>query len=260
MDDNLDSSELHELLHKTITAQGVPPTPTAAIIAAGLRHTRIRRTGVAAGALAIVAAVPLAASGIAAGPGSGVSPAAGGAPTTGVAPQITTGTATPAQPATSAPVVTPLPTSPVRLASGTIGGKEWTVSGVASSGNNALTADQKCLNLVLTDGGRARDENQLGKILPYCGGDAGHGWFAKESLHEGIPGGTGTLFMGTLPGTVARLAVSLDGRPEPVDVTLVRAPGAANTNLYVIPVPTGTNVVSFDEYDAQGNKVGSFSN
>lgn len=272
MNEEFDGSALRALLEPAVVDRGAAAAPTDAIVSAGERRVRGRRLAAAGGTLAIVAAVPLAASAIAAGPdaarttaGSGGAPAARTSTgTSTTAPDTTTTLTTPqathpTRTKPAAPPLGPLPKTPKLLAEGTLDGKKWTVSGVESKGNNELTKNSRCFKLLITDGGRDRDA-ALGDMLLYCDVSS-VGEYLLNAMQDDVPGGSGNLAIGTAPAQVAKIVARVEGVADPVTVQTVPAPGADGTVIYI--VPAGTRIspkIDFDEYDAQGTKIGSFDN
>ncbi|MEY9891897.1 hypothetical protein ABIA31_005569 [Catenulispora sp. MAP5-51] len=295
MNDNeeFDGSALRELLSPAVADRGLASAPTDAIVAAGRRRVVGRRTAVAGGALAIVAAVPLGASAIAAGPGTAThaagtmhDPAA--TPTRIAAPphsdapahsdalaqtegqaQTEGRTQTEGQALASPPQSKPaagesLPGKPIVIDSGTVEGVPWSMSALATPGNNALTAKDQCLGLTLTVNGHGTfiDGNQV--FLPYClpVQDPGqYQWAMQYTLQYYYVGGKGTLQMGMVPADVATVVTHVDGL-APVTTKTVPAPGFAGEAFYFASIPKDGQGfrASFDEYNAQGVKTGSFNN
>jgi hypothetical protein len=249
VDDNFDSSELHELLRDSVTAQGVPLAPTTAVLAAGHRRARMRRTGMAAGALAIVAAVPLAASSLAAGNGGGA-----------------TASATPVLAASSTSATPPLSSTPQVLASGSIDGKSWTVTGVAAPpGLNgrpcislgATWEGKPTVSEIMTPGGCGIDATVQQNGLHRA--DVGGGFGTVESIKGGP-----TLFIGAVKSSVTRAAVQLHHGLRLLDVDLIPVPGLPDYKVFVVSgvgvadedvAPVG-GLITWTLYDAAGDVVG----
>lgn len=281
-DEPFDGSALRELLIPAVADRGRSPAPTDAIVAAGRRRVLGRRGAVAGGALAIVAAVPLAASAIAAGPGTATSaagtahtPAGAAAPTRTSAPAAPTHSGAPThttmtqppggippKPTLQPPAAGGLPSTPTTLASGTVEGRQWSVDAVTVPGNNALTAGQQCLGLVITVDGRVSSAGGAPTIA-YClpmKTQASYPWAYQDTLQYDYKNGAGTLQMGMLPAGVAKVVAHVDGL-APVSADTVPAPGDAAHAFYFLPIPKDQGFrVSFDEYDAQGGKIGTFNN
>ncbi|WP_194896709.1 hypothetical protein [Catenulispora pinisilvae] len=286
-DEEFDGSAVRELFAPAVADRGLTSAPTDAIVAAGRRRIVGRRAAVAGGALAIVAAVPLAATAIAAGPdkagsttnaagnsGVGVKSGAGTTDAPGVA--TPPNTKTPAQGvgdvgAASSPAKTGtsgdpagLPTKPTVVATGNIEGHNWTITFQTAPGNNALTAGDKCLGLVLTVDGHNSSINPA--MLPYClpvkyEGLSGLMWAAQYTLKYYYPSGAGTLQMGMVPANVAKVVAHVDGL-APVSATTIPAPGLNDEAFYFLPILKNDQGfrVSFDEYNTQGVKIGNFNN
>lgn len=283
MNEDFDGPALRELLRPVVGERGRTGPPTDAIVAAGRRRVAGRRVAVATGALAIVAAVPVAATAIAAGPGK--TDAAGAAKK----PNATAPTTSPAKAAAPAHSATPTPTptrssappagghgiddglmadaagaadlpkTPTVLASGTMEGRHWSVAGVGAGGNSAPTAKDRCLKLLISENGHIIDPN-LGDRLLYCIPGNVEGYRA-EDLTDTIPNGAGTMAVGTVPARVAKMVVHVDGLAAPITVDTVPAPGAPVAAVYIVPVPQERmGAATFDEYDAQGDHIGTFDN
>jgi len=268
-DEDFDGSALRELLTPAVADRGRTSAPTDAIVAAGRRRVIGRRTAVASGALAIVAAVPVAATAIAAGPDSARTPAVSSAVGTTHSPAPTHSEA-PAQPKGGiAPKPTGqhstnagLPSVPTTIASGTVEGRTWSVSALTVGGNNALTAGQKCLGLVLTVDGRVSTGGGA-PAMPYClpvKNPAQYLWGFQDTLKYYYENGAGTLQMGMVKSDVAKIVAHVDGL-APVTVGTVPAPGFAEQAFYFIPIAKDQGFrVILDEYDAQGVKIGTYDN
>lgn len=294
--EDFDGSALRGLFTPVVADRGRTAAPADAIVAAGRRRVLGRRVAVAGGALAVVAAVPLTAA-IAAGAGR-TGPATRDAlstttntntPTRVTAPlhnpssspapaspsQSSPSPAFPSQSSPPSPATTttdlaksttppispdaPLPAKPLLLGSGTLDGRHWEVSGVASGGNNAVTAADHCLRLLVTEDGRAPDPS-LGVPLLYCLPGVAQGYRLEEMAYA-IKNGAGSLAMGTISADVAKLVVHVDGVAAPITVATVPAPGVAGTAIYIVPVPADDAVhMVFDKYDAAGHKTGTFDN
>lgn len=271
-DEDFDGSALRELLTPAVADRGRTSAPTDAIVAAGRRRVIGRRTAVAGGALAIVAAVPVAATAIAAGPDTATrATVSSGAETSTGGATAPTHSDTPAQPKGGIPpkptgqhsTDAGLPSVPTTIASGTVEGRTWSVSAVAVPGNNALTAGQQCLGLVLTVDGRVSTAGGA-PTIPYClpvKNPAQYMWGFQDTLKYYYENGAGTLQMGMVKSDVAKIVAHVDG-VAPVTVTTVPAPGFAEQAFYFIPIPKDEQGfgVTFDEYDAQGVKIGTFDN
>ena len=286
--EEFDGSALRELLAPAVADRGRASAPTDAIVAAGRRRVVGRRGAIAGGALAIVAAVPLAATAIAAGPDKAATSAADKAGTAGTTTVTTTsGPAKQAPPVLPTPTPTPtsvpnkgsstapkvgsygdpagLPAKPTVVAGGTLEGRTWKITAEQAPGNNALTAGEKCLGLAITVDGRP-DLINTAPALAYCLpvknlGDDGQIWAEQYALQYYFTNGAGTLQMGTVASNVAKVVAHVDGL-APISVNTVPAPGLEQEAFYFIPVPKDDQGfrVSFDEYDAQGTKIGSFDN
>jgi hypothetical protein len=289
MKEEFEGSALRELFTPVVADRGRTPAPTDAIVAAGRRRVARRRAAVAGGALAIVAAVPVAAAAIAADPAK--TDTAGTAKKPNVVAPITSpvraGTptgATPARSATPSPTRTgaqsspssqtsslpgsltadpdgaaALPRTPTVLASGTMEGRHWSVAGVASGGNSAPTAKDRCLKLLISEDGHAIDPS-MGDRLLYCVPGDVRG-FRAEDLTDTIPNGAGTMVVGTVPAAVAKVVAHVDGITAPITTATLPAPGASAASIYIVPVPLETMAHTvFDEYDKQGVKIGSWDN
>lgn len=285
MDEEFDGSALRELLTPAVADRGRTGAPTDAIVAAGRRRIVGRRLAVAAGALAIVAAVPVAATAIATGPAK--TDAAGAKKPNATAPAtspVKTAAPTPARSATPTPAPThsstplqgdnagadnglmadpdgaaKLPKSPTVLASGTMEGRHWEVAGVGSGGNNAPTANDRCLKLLISEDGRIIDPD-MGDRLLYCIPGNVEGYRA-EDLKDTIPNGAGTMVVGTVPARVVKMVVHVAGVAAPITVGTVPAPGAPVAAIYIVPVPQDImGAATFDEYDGQGDHIGTFDN
>jgi hypothetical protein len=272
MQEDFDGSALRELLTPAVADRGRTSAPTEAIVTAGRRRVVGRRSAVAGGALVIVAAVPLAATAIAAGPDKAATTSAAGttkaaSPTPPSTPTPAHSTA-PAQTKGDTPVNPPrktdasgaasLPKTPIVLGSGVIEGKHWSVSGVGSGGNNALTANDRCLNLVVSEDGRTPDPS-LGDRLLYCLPGPVQGYMLEEMQYD-IQGGAGNLAIGTLPADVVKIVAHVGGSSVPVTVATVPAPGAADSAIFIIPATGISPSIAFDEYNTQGVKIGSWNN
>ena len=271
-DEEFDGSELRELLAPAVADRGLTSAPTDAIVASGRRRVVGRRVAVAGGALAVVAAVPLAATAIAAGPGRGAATTAA-APTRATPPSRTTTpthtgapapSPTPTTTTQSAPVkpAPPLPDKPTVLASGSLEGKHWSVTAVTAPGNNALTAGDKCLGLRVSEDGRTDDGP--GWTLPYClpvKNPDHYEWSFQKTLQYYIRNGAGTLQMGMVPADVTKVVAHVDGL-APITADTVPAPAFGTMAFYFIPVPKDEQGfgISIDEYNAQGAKIGSWDN
>ncbi|MEY9935140.1 hypothetical protein ABH926_009811 [Catenulispora sp. GP43] len=277
-DEDFDGSALRELLTPAVADRGRGPVPTDTIVAAGRRRVVGRRTAVAGGALAIVAAVPLAASAIAAGPGTASAasgtvtktppavpvPARSDAPAHSNALAQTEGQALASPPQSKPAAGESLPGKPIVIDSGTVEGVPWSISALATPGNNALTAKDQCLGLTLTVNGHGTfiDGNQV--LSPYClpVQDPGqYQWAMQYTLQYYYVGGKGTLQMGMVPADVATVVTHVDGL-APVTTKTVPAPGFAGEAFYFASIPKDGQGfrASFDEYNAQGVKTGSFNN
>ena len=269
MNEDFDGSALRELLAPVVADRGRTAAPADAIVAAGRRRVVGRRVAVASGALALAAAVPLAATAIAAGPGktrttyadgrsfvSGTpthagrtpsGPAATPVPTHSTAPPAPTGGGTPET--SSPPDDGGLPTSPVFLASGVIEGKHWSVSGFGR---------HHCLDLLISQDGQtmgAAEPFYTAYCLPGSAGD-----YAVYQFGGGIKGGTGILAVGLAPARVAKVVAQVTGVAAPITVDTVPAPGVPDAMLYFIPIPQLDTVhATYDGYDAKGRLVGSFT-
>lgn len=266
-DEDFDGSALRELLTPAVADRGLTSAPADAIVAAGRRRVVGRRSAIAGGALAIVAAVPLAASAIAAGPGAATNSAASGsgAGVNAAAPgQIKHDSAGTLAKTESADGPAGLPAEPFMMASGTVEGKSWSVTAEQAPGNNALTAGDKCLGLILKVDGRYSEAGP-GPLLPYCfplpaASPKGAVWGLQETLKYYFTGGAGTVQMGMVPSGVAKIVAHVDGL-APVTGDTVPAPGLKGQAFYFLSIPKDTGFrVSFDEYNAQGVKIGSFNN
>ena len=282
MQEDFDGSALRELLAPAVADRGRTSAPTEAIVTAGRRRVVGRRSAVAGGALVIVAAVPLAATAIAAGPdkaattsaagkagsGTGTGTGSGGKGTTpGVVAPSRTDAKTKAEEQNKAHESAPpaktnragsLPTHPTLLGSGVIEGKHWSVSGVGSAGNNALTANDQCLKLVVSEDGRTPDPS-LGDRLLYCLPGPVQGYMLEEMQYD-IQRGAGNVGIGTVPADVAKIVAHVGGSSAPVTVATVPAPGAPDSAIFIIPVSGISPSIAFDEYNAQGVKIGSWNN
>ena len=241
-EEDFDGSALRELLTPVVADRGRTSVPADAIVAAGRRRVAGRRIAVAGGALAIVAAVPLAASAIAAGPGTANTAntaRAGSAPGT-TKPAPPTPLKAPAPSRSSAPAqskgippvpsiskpdtsgVASLPKNPILLGAGMIEGKHWSVSAVGSGGNNALTAKSQCLKLIVSEDGRTTDPS-LGDRLLYCLPGPVMGYMLEEMQYD-IQNGAGNVAIGTVPADVAKIVAHIGGASAPVTIATVPAP------------------------------------
>ncbi|MEY9862524.1 hypothetical protein ABH935_008172 [Catenulispora sp. GAS73] len=282
MQEDFDGSALRELLTPAVADRGRTSAPTDAIVIAGRRRVVGRRSAVAGGALVIVAAVPLAATAIAAGPdkaavtsatgktgsGTGTGTGSGGKGTTpGVVAPSRTDAKTKAEAENKAHESAPpaktnragsLPTHPTLLGSGVIEGKHWSISGVASGGNNALTANDQCLKLIVSEDGRMPDPS-LGDRLLYCLPGSAPGNYMLEEMQYDIQGGAGNVAIGTVRADVVKIVARVGGA-APLTIATVPAPGAPDSAIFLIPASGITPSIAFDEYDAQGVKIGSWDN
>jgi len=282
MQEDFDGSALRELLTPAVTGRGRTSAPTDAIVTAGRRRVVGRRSAVAGGALVIVAAVPLAATAIAAGPDKAATTSAAGAAGSGagsVAKGTTPGALTPprtdaktesapqTKPATSTPQAknppSSLPTHPTLLASGTVEGLPWKVTAVTTGGNNALTAGQKCLGLDITVNGHGswiNTEPTGVYCLPIQDPDQ-YLWSYQDTLQYDYRGGKGTLQMGLVSADVTKVVAHVDGL-APITENTVPAPAFDTQSFYFVPVPRDDEGfhITIDEYNAQGVKVGTYDN
>ncbi|GAA2006331.1 hypothetical protein [Catenulispora subtropica] len=267
MNEDFDGSALRGLLEPAVAGRGAAAPPTDAIVASGQRRVLGRRAAVAGGALAIVAAVPLAATWLGAGPGSAKTSAAatgGGAtppvlhttPGAAAAPPAGTTLSTSPQKVTSGS----LPATPKVLASGKVDGLAWSVAGVASAGNNTLTAEKRCLKLLITADGK--QNVSLGNDLLYClPVSEGRNPNAYQAVPlDEVPAGSG-LAVGTVAARVAKIVVHIDGVGAATTVDTLPAPGAGTLAVYVVPFSKSAGFsATFDEFDAHGTKIGTFTN
>lgn len=286
MNEEFDGSALRELLTPAVADRGRTGPPTDAIVAAGRRRIVGRRMAVATGALAIVAAMPVAATAIAAGPartdpaGTAKKPNLTAPTTSPVKSTIPTptrsATSTPAPTHSSTPLkgdnpgvdkglmadpggAAKLPKSQTMLASGTLEGRHWEVAGVGSGGNNALTASDRCLKLLISENGHIIDPN-MGDRLLYCIPGNVEGYRA-EDLKDTIPNGAGTMVVGTVPARVVKMVVHVAGIAAPITVDTVPAPGASAAAIYIVAVPQDImGAATFDEYDVHGDHIGTLDN
>ncbi|MEZ0111291.1 hypothetical protein ABH920_005306 [Catenulispora sp. EB89] len=288
MHEEFDGSALRELLTPAVADRGRTSAPTDAIVSAGRRRVVGRRGAVAGGALVIVAAVPLAATAIAAGPDkAAVTSAAAGSGVNGAHPGVAaphTDAQTKAEAQTKADAQTKaeaqnkaaesappaktnpassLPTHPTLLASGTVEGVPWKVTAVTTAGNNALTAGQQCLGLRITvngHGGQVNTDPAVVYCLPVKNPDQ-YLWSYQDALQYDYQGGKGTLQMGLVSSDVTKVVAHVDGL-APVTENTIPAPAFDTQAFYFLPIPKdgqGFHVV-IDEYNAQGVKVGTYDN
>ena len=271
-EEDFDGSALRELLTPAVADRGRTTAPTDAIVAAGRRRVLGRRSAVAGGALAIVAAVPLAATAIAAGPGTArtTSTAGGGTPGVVAPPHTDAVVPPPAKGSESAPAkadprgkpASGLPAQPTVFATGTVEGRQWKVTAETAPGNNALTAGEQCLGFVITVDG----QNPLGgtdPAIPYClpvKDPANAVWGYQDWLKYNYEHAAGTVQMGMVKADVAKVVAHVAGL-APVTAETIPAPGLPEQAFYFLPIAKDNGFgVTFDEYDAQGVKIGTFDN
>jgi hypothetical protein len=281
-EEDFDGSALRELLTPVVAARGRGAAPADAIVAAGRRRVVGRRVAAVGGALAVVAAVPLAATAFATGAGKAGTTAANvpptatgtlahaartpglGGPVTSATPPSRSSTPSPTGVGTKPsppPSTWGLPDTAAFLTSGVIEGRPWSVSGVGRTLRDAPgdpTQPKACLDLIISQSGQAMDPTQPAREA-YCVPELGP-QYAVWQFGAGINGGVGMLAVGSAPSKVTRVVVHATGVPDPITVQTVPAPGLPGRVLYLVPVPREDTVhATFDGYDAQGKLVGSFN-